>query len=59
MGFIGQAVERVTITDKTGNTRDATRVCVEGQAFYTGAHSFVVEDADALGNGFEMNTMLA
>lgn len=58
MGFVGRAVERLLYTDKKGARRTAVRVCVEGRAFYTGAHSFVVEESDGLRNGLELNTML-
>lgn len=55
-GFIGKAVDIVDIKDRGGTTHKAVRVCVEGQAYYTGAHSFVVEDGDTLPHGFQVNT---
>ncbi|KAI0767974.1 proline racemase [Irpex lacteus] len=52
MGFTGKAVERVALRQKDGREVDATTVVVSGQAYYIGAHSFVVEAGDGIGDGF-------
>lgn len=53
-GFVGKAVGRLALTGKDGVARKAARVRVEGQAYYTGARSFVVEQGDMLADGFVM-----
>lgn len=51
-GFVGKAIGLLTIAGKDGIIRNATQVRVEGQAYYTGAHSFVAEEGDMLSDGF-------
>lgn len=51
-GFHGTGVEAVRVVGRSGREWAAVRVRVEGRAFYTGAHAFVVEDADEFPDGF-------
>ncbi|OBZ68152.1 Trans-L-3-hydroxyproline dehydratase [Grifola frondosa] len=44
-GFIGTGVEKAKLVGGNGREWEAVRVAVEGLAYYTGAHSFFVEDA--------------
>ncbi|KAI0691776.1 proline racemase [Cytidiella melzeri] len=56
MGFVGKAVEEVALIQRDSKRLAGVCVAVSGHAYYTGAHSFVVEDGDWLGNGFLANT---
>lgn len=50
-GFVGSVLDAA---DTSGKQR-SVRVCVEGHAYYTGYHSFVVEKEDGLGvDGFSV-----
>ncbi|KAI0085121.1 Diaminopimelate epimerase-like protein [Irpex rosettiformis] len=52
IGFSGKAVGQAALKQKDGRTINTTRVVVSGRAYYTGSHSFVVEEGDELGSGF-------
>ena len=52
MAFTGKAIEQATLEQKDGRRVGATLIMVSGQAYYTGAHTFVVEQGDGLANGF-------
>lgn len=54
--FDATIVEEVDIEGGKGVSAKGVAVAVEGQAFYTGTSTFVVEDGDAIGSsGFSMN----
>lgn len=50
--FVGEPVEQVKLPSRFGEDVNATIVKVEGQAYYTGFNTFVVEDDDPLAAGF-------
>jgi trans-L-3-hydroxyproline dehydratase len=50
--FIGEIVECVTLPNKNGGDIKAVIVRVGGFAYYTGLHTFVVEEEDPLADGF-------
>ncbi|KAJ5488342.1 Proline racemase [Penicillium expansum] len=51
-GFVGSVFDDAGIS---GGDQQIVRVCVEGYAYYTGYHSFVVEKEDGLGvDGFSV-----
>lgn len=54
-GFVGKATSRIKVQGENGRDWDCVQVEVSGKAFYTGAHSFVVEAGlDSLGEGVEV-----
>jgi trans-L-3-hydroxyproline dehydratase len=56
--FTGSVVEELEEMRIRGQQRRAVRVRVEGFAYYTGFHSFVVEDLDPIGEqGFTFNRL--
>lgn len=55
--FVGEAVRKVSIPTSHGPDIEGVLVKIEGFAYYTGLHTFVVEQGDKLGqNGFLLNT---
>jgi trans-L-3-hydroxyproline dehydratase len=50
--FVGEVVEDVRIANKSGEDIKAVVVKVGGFAYYTGFHTFVVEEDDPLRDGF-------
>ncbi|QDS70997.1 hypothetical protein FKW77_007730 [Venturia effusa] len=50
--FVGEPVEEVRLPNLHGREINAIIVKVEGQAYYTGFNTFVVEDDDPLAEGF-------
>lgn len=56
--FSAEITERTTINDADGKPIDSVMVQVEGQAFYTGTSTFVVENGDVTSsNGFTMQSV--
>ena len=57
--FVGAIVEECRLRDGQGReVRDAVRVRVEGHAYYTGAHTFVMEEGDVVSEkGFSMKSV--
>ena len=57
--FVGAIVEECKLRDGHGrDVRDAVRVRVEGHAYYTGAHTFVMEEGDVVSEkGFSMKSV--
>lgn len=54
--FSAEIVEKATIYGSEGNSIESVVVQVEGQAFYTGTSTFVVEDGDVTSSsGFTMS----
>ncbi|KAH7410714.1 putative proline racemase [Cadophora sp. MPI-SDFR-AT-0126] len=53
--FVGSVVEELEQPKVDGGSQACVRVKVEGNAYYTGFHCFIVEDADRVGaKGFSM-----
>ena len=53
--FVGSVVEELEQPNVGGGSQACVRVKVEGNAYYTGFHCFVVEDGDRIGaKGFSM-----
>jgi trans-L-3-hydroxyproline dehydratase len=56
--MIGTVVEEVDIPGGTGIAKRGVRVKVEGQAYYTGTHTFLVEELDPIGEqGFAFDKL--
>lgn len=57
--FSAEITERTIINDADGKPIDSVMVQVEGQAFYTGTSTFVVENDDVTSsNGFTMQSVI-
>jgi trans-L-3-hydroxyproline dehydratase len=59
--FSGSSVEQIRIDGGHGQSAEGVLVRIEGEAFYTGAATFVVEPEDPIKDGFavkEMETLL-
>jgi trans-L-3-hydroxyproline dehydratase len=56
--MIGTVIEEVEIPAGEGIAKQGVRVKVEGQAYYTGMHTFVVEEGDLIGEqGFTFDKL--
>ena len=56
--MVGTVVEEIEITGGEGITQRGVRVKVEGQAYYTGTHTFMVEELDPIGEqGFAFDKL--
>jgi hypothetical protein len=47
--MVGTVIEEVEIPAGEGIAKQGVRVKVEGQAYYTGMHTFVVEEGNLIG----------
>lgn len=56
--FIGSAIEICDITDRRGRkVVNGVKVRVEGYAYYTGSHTFIMEEDDFIEDGFTMQSI--
>ncbi|KAI9730590.1 MAG: Trans-L-3-hydroxyproline dehydratase [Cirrosporium novae-zelandiae] len=56
--FTGEVVEELKIEGVKGIAENGVRVKVEGQAYYTGSQTFIVEEADSISaKGFSMKSV--
>ena len=56
--MVGTVIEEVEIPAGEGIAKQGVRVKVEGQAYYTGMHTFIVEEGDLIGEqGFAFDKL--
>jgi trans-L-3-hydroxyproline dehydratase len=56
--MVGTVVEEVDVPGGEGAAKRGVRVKVEGQAYYTGTYTFIVEDLDSIGErGFAFDKL--